>query len=866
MTAGSSVLELLPLVFADPGGARARAREVLGSAPPPLHASVAHQVLGIWERDFGDLRIALRHLRRARDLAARAESADREADVLATLGVALVHAGRTREGLAAFERGVARGTGHTRARVLFRRAYVWWVLGHHREALEDVRRALPVLRGAGDDIWTARALTLRATVHLALGAVDRAVADFTAAELLWDTTGQEHDKADAVESRGLAAFRSGDIPAALRLLDEAEERYAKLGTPTYMLSVRRCEVLMAAGLAPEALTEADAAIALLDRIGGQSTRKAELLLAAARAARSAGDAHTATDRAAVAVRLFAAQRRTWWQTHARLVLIEARVAAGRRSGRLVADAAAVAERLAAFGSPAAPEASLLAGRIALALGRTADAERHLAVAARSRHGGRPTARMTGWAAQALRARAAGSRRGVLEACRRGLDVLDDHRMTLGASELRAHATAQGAELAALAQEVSLDQGDPRRLLVWSERWRATVLAAPPARPPEDPALLSGLTAYREIAARAEGARVDGRPVPALEREQRRLEREVRSRTRHIRGAAPGAGDRLDVGRLLDRLGDGLLLELAVVAGRVHVLLCGRGRVRRFTGGPLAEAVAEAEHVQAGLRRLAHPGAAARLPLVEAAGLRLQELLLGEAAARLGPGPVVVVPPGALHRVPWALLPALRDRVLSVSPSAGSWLRARETEPPHGGRTVLVRGPGLATGGAEVPELADRYGGATVLEDEDAQVPRVLAELDGAGLAHLAAHGTFRADSPLFSALRMADGPLIAHDFERLARSPYRIILSSCDTARLASVGADELLGLVTALLPLGTAGVVASSAPVNDAAVVPLMLALHKGLTAGLGLAEALRDARAALPDDAVHQATGWAFAAFGAA
>ncbi|MFD5461172.1 CHAT domain-containing protein, partial [Streptomyces olivaceus] len=155
---------------------------------------------------------------------------------------------------------------------------------------------------------------------------------------------------------------------------------------------------------------------------------------------------------------------------------------------------------------------------------------------------------------------------------------------------------------------------------------------------------------------------------------------------------------------------------------------------------------------------------------------------------------------------------------------------------------------------------------TVLEGDAARVPRVLRDLDGAALAHIAAHGTFRADSPLFSSLRMADGPLIVHDFERLDRSPYRIILSCCDTARFASVGADELLGLVTALLPLGTAGVVACSAPVNDEAVVPLMLGLHKGLDAGLSLAEALRDARAALPGDAVHRATGWAFSAFGAA
>ncbi|WP_424883152.1 CHAT domain-containing protein [Streptomyces sp. SLBN-8D4] len=855
------------MVFAAPNQALARAEEVLGSDPSPLHASVAHQVIGIWQRDWGDMRLALDHLRRARDLAARSESADREADVLAALGVALVHAGRTRQGLAALERGVEVSSGHTRARVLFRRAYASWVLGHHRTALEDVRRAVPVLRQADDVIWTARALTLRATVHLALGAVERADADFTAAEALWDTTGQEHDKADAVESRGLAAYRSGDIPAALRLLDEAQERYAKLGTPTFMLTVRRCEVLMAAGLAPEALAEADAAIKVLDGIGGQSTLKAELLLAAARAARHAGDAHTAIARADMAVRLFAGQRRTWWETHARLVLIEARVAAGRGSGRLVADAAAVAGRLASFGAPAAPEASLLAGRIALGLGWREDARRHLEVAARSRHSGPPLARMTGWAAQALWARAVGSDRRVLEACRRGLDVLDAHRTTLGASELRARATAQGAELAGLAARASLASGGPRRLLVWSERWRATVLSAPPTRPPADPALLSDLTAFREIAARAEGSRMEGRPVPTLEREQRRLEREIRSRTLHMRGDAPGDGYRFDPGRLLERLGDDVrLVELAVLDGRVQVLLCAQGRVRRFEGGLLADAEREAEHVQAGLRRLAHPGAEARLPVVEAAGRRLEELLLGPAAAQLGSGPVVVVPPGRLHQVPWALLPSLRERVFSVSPSASSWLRARETAPPPSGRQVLVRGPGLATGGAEVPELAGRHGSATVLEYDDARVPRVLEELDGAALAHIAAHGTFRADSPLFSSLRMADGPLIVHDFERLDRSPYRIILSCCDTARLASVGADELLGLVTALLPLGTAGVVACSAPVNDEAVVPLMLALHKGLGAGASMAEALRDARASLPGDSVHQATGWAFSAFGAA
>ncbi|MEV0210886.1 CHAT domain-containing tetratricopeptide repeat protein [Streptomyces sp. NPDC050788] len=854
------------MVFANPNAALAKAQTVLASDAPPLHASVAHQVIGTWHRDWGDLKLALRHLRQASRLAAQARASERESDTLAALGVALVHAGRTEEALETLEQAVSLGTGHTRARVLYRRAYAGWVLGRHRAALQDIRRAIPVLRQADDVIWTARALTLRATIHLALGAVDRADADFAAAERLWDSTGQDHDKADLVESRGLAAFRSGDVPLALRLLDDAQERYDRLGTPSFTVSLRRCEVLMAAGLAPEALAEADAALNALERIGGYPTLKAELLLMAARAALQADDPPTAHARAAAAVRLFAGQRRDWWEAHARLVQIEARAAAsGRWSGRLFADAAAVAGRLAALGAPAAPEGSLLAGRIALALGWTADAERYLATAARSRHSGPPLARMTGWTAQALRARAAGSNRGALAACRRGLQVLDDYRMTLGASELRARATRRGSELAALGQQALLASGGPRRLLAWSERSRATTLSTPPTRPPADPVLQSSLTAFREIAARAEQARSDGRPIPALERDQRLLERDIRSRTLHLRGE-PGLDTfQFDPAQLLHELGDDTrLLELIVVDGRVHVLVCGRGRVRRFEAGLLADAETEAEQVQAGLRRLAHPGADARLPLVEAAGRRLEEILLGPASAHLGAGPLVVVPPARLHRVPWALLPSLRERVLSVSPSASSWLRARATEPPPNGRHVFVRGPGLSISGTEVPELADRYG-TTALENDDARVPRVLEELDGATLAHIAARGTFRADSPLFSSLRMADGPLIAHDFDRLDHSPYRIILSSSDAARFAPVGADELLGLVTVLLPLGTAGIVASSAPVNDNAAVQLMLALHKGLATGLPLAQALRDARLTLPQDATHQATGWAFTAFGA-
>jgi CHAT domain-containing protein len=203
-------------------------------------------------------------------------------------------------------------------------------------------------------------------------------------------------------------------------------------------------------------------------------------------------------------------------------------------------------------------------------------------------------------------------------------------------------------------------------------------------------------------------------------------------------------------------------------------------------------------------------------------------------------------------------------VVSVSPSAGAWLRAGSVPSPDGD-TVLVRGPGLASGGAEVPLLAGAYPRRTVLEDGAATSAAVLKALDGSALAHVAAHGTFRSDNPMFSALRMDDGPLTVYDLERLHRAPYRLVLPCCDSGRLEHVGADELLGLASAVLPLGTAGIVAALVPVNDAAVIPLMLAFHDGLRTGRSMAEALLAARRSLPPDTLHQATGASFTVIGA-
>jgi hypothetical protein len=466
---------------------------------------------------------------------------------------------------------------------------------------------------------------------------------------------------------------------------------------------------------------------------------------------------------------------------------------------------------------------------------------------------------------------------MLAACRRGLAVLDEHRFTLGSSELRAQATAHGAEFAELGQRQAVRAHRPRQLLAWSERWRATALAVPAVRPLADAKLNADLAALRDVMKRLDKIRGQDHPTasgrkeqPRLEYEQKRLEGAVRARALRAHGAASPDRAMVTVPELFDQLGTGQLAEIVEVDGTLHVLLCGSGRVRQFTAGRAADAARTAVFARFALRRLARsrPGddPAGALAILPALGLKLQDALLGPAARHLGERPVVVVPPGKLHTIPWGLIPALRDCVVTVAPSAATWIRARRARPPSRHHVTLTQGPGLATGGAEVPAVARLYDDVTMLAGRDATTENVLCALDGAWLAHIAAHGVFRADSPLFSSLRMHDGPLTVYDFEQLHRAPYRIVLSSCDSAVGGPAGADELLGLVSSLLPLGTAGIIAAMVPLNDYAAVPVMVALHREVRAGRTLAESLASVRQGLSGDPVQRATAASLVALGAA
>jgi tetratricopeptide (TPR) repeat protein len=857
------------LALSRPKDALSRAQYILAARPGAHDGSIAHQTVGIVFRDTGDIDAGLRELSSALRLARSTGSAEREADVLSSLGVAYGFAGRTKQSLAAFDSAVRLASESQLGRVLYRRAVVLWTLTRYAPALDDLRRAVDLLERAGDLAWTARALNGRGLAYLSAGMPGRADADFAQAGRLYAQTSQQLESIYTVLSRGLAAFRKGDLPAALSFFDNAAASYRPLKIPSPELSRARCTVLQAAGLAADALAEADAAVREIVRANGRSTKRAELLLTAADCALAAGKPEVALDRAQAAIRLFRSQQRDLLLAQARLVIVQAQYELGPVSGRLLAAANPAAIQLDQLRSREAPRAHLLAGRIALDLGRRADAERHLLAVARTRRRGPAISRAIGWLGAALLAEASGETKRMLAACRRGLDVLDDHRWTLGASELRAQATAHGTELASIALRHAAEARRPRLFLGWAERWRATSASVPAVRPPADPELNADLAMLRAVAVRLDEARERGSPTTPLQREQVRLEGAVRARSLLARGTAAAADGGLDTAELLDQLGDVQLVELVDVDGLLYVLVCTADRVRQFQAGPTAEAVRAAQYAGFALRRLArdrpHGDPSSTLAILAAAGPQLEAALLGPAAGYLGDGPVVVVPPGKLHAIPWALLPALGRRVFSIVPSAAAWLRARTAQPPDRRHVTLACGPGLITDGAEVPQVAKLYDDVTVLSGAQATARNVLSALDGAWLGHIAAHGSFRADSPLFSSLRMHDGPLTVYDFEQLGRAPYRLVLSSCDSGVLAPVGADELLGLVASLLPLGTAGIVAGVVQLNDRAVVPLMVQLHQHLRAGRGLAESMYSVRLSATGDPVEHAAAVSLIALGA-
>jgi CHAT domain-containing protein len=162
--------------------------------------------------------------------------------------------------------------------------------------------------------------------------------------------------------------------------------------------------------------------------------------------------------------------------------------------------------------------------------------------------------------------------------------------------------------------------------------------------------------------------------------------------------------------------------------------------------------------------------------------------------------------------------------------------------------VLVRGPGLPAAVGEIDKLGAHHRTAKLLFGKHATVSAVLEALDGAEVAHVAAHGAHEPENALFSRLELADGALFAHEMAGLSHPPRQVVLAACELALNRIRPGDEALGFASALLASGSQTVIAALSRVGDQASAAAMDDYHRGLAAGAKPAVALANAIAVDP------------------
>jgi CHAT domain-containing protein/tetratricopeptide (TPR) repeat protein len=846
--------EALRLADAEPARAAELAASVTRAAlrkGDQVSAAVAERAWGLAVRQVGDLDSAIVHLSRAVQLGGASGAWEVAGEARTTLAFALSERGRPRRALEEIGRALYELDGAARARALVQQGTILLELGRYDRAMDSYREALPVLRAAGDRLSTYRVVANRGLAQAYRHAFAGAESDLREAERLAGELGLPLAVGFAQANLAFVLGLRGEVIAALEYSTRAEERIRAHRAQIGELLKDRSELLLSVRLVSEARETAEHSIAEYER-ERRGIKLPQVRLVLAQAALLDGDVSSALVHARRAAREFARQERPEWAAVARLTVLRAEDVDGRRSpaGLRLAEHAVTTLEQARWPS-AAVEARLVAASLLQRRGRPERAALHLQEAAKSRVSGPAMLRARGWYAEALHRAESGHRRGAYSAAAAGLRILDEHRAALGATDMRARAAGHRTQLAELGLRLALSEGRPRRAFEWAERGRATDLSFPrPPRPPDQPEIAQALAELRGIAVgvnqlRSTGA--GGAEVTALLQQQAALERQVRDRFRRRRAAGGQSTARLSTPGLLEDLGEAALVEFVVLDGAVLALTLVAGRTRLHRLGSMREIDEAINRMGFALRRLLRRGAdpasrSAARQLLQGAAQRADRLLMAP-LPEIADRPLVLVPTGSLQCIPWAALPTCAGRPVTVAPSAALWQSSSRRPASESGHVLVTAGPDLPGAEGEARTVAAVHGVRPLLPPA-ATVGRVLAELEGAALVHLAAHGRLVAHNPLFSDLLLSDGPLVAYDIEHVRRPPHTVVLAACESARTVVCAGDELLGLSATFLAAGTSQLVATVLPVLDLEAAPVMVALHELMAAGLPPAEALTTAQ----------------------
>ncbi len=749
-----------------------------------------------------------------------------------SLALALAESGRPKAAHLELDNAQELLDDNATGRIFAQRSLLYFHTGQFERALTFADRAVARAIIDKDQITTLRSIVNRSIIHLRRNELGAARADCERAASLASALEQPLSSAAIAHNLALVHARSGRLLEALRTLDRASLMLEELGSPQRVvanLERDRAEMLLLVGLSEEASEAASAAEDLALRIG-QLAAAAEAALLSAVALEASGAREGASHAAKRAMNYFRRSGRPGWVAYARFVSFRIELKLGDQVGLTPRDRSRsrrIRNELESFGWLSEADQLLVflaqrqvsSGEVVSA--RKIISSRRLASTSSSLVGDRVNA----WLVEAKVRRAEDDLVGARRAVRSGMTLVERHANSVS-TVLQPWAAHLGDDLTALATSMALDTGNASEVLVWADRWRAWTLVRDRS-PNTDPQLGTALAEFRRISRMlGTNARIGA--------EMRRAEIEVSRRSR-VSVANLVRSTSLDVRKLQLQLADRWLLEFVIDQQNLWCVVLSPGHHRRLVRVGSLDAVRfEIDQLIGVLERAMRSRGDTVPDSARDAARRLDELLL-RPLKLTGCSDCVIVPIGPLHLVPWNVLPSFETRATSVTPSAVHWMRSTSIIASE--RVGFVAGPGLADAEREVQSLAldadDSLIGAS------ATVEACLALASRSRVLHIASHGRFREDNPFFSALALHDGWLTIDDLAELEHVPEVVVLSACDTGRVAVVG-NEVVGFAYALFGRGVRLVIASLLAVPDRDMVSVMTVFHAGLRAGLKPEEAL--------------------------
>jgi CHAT domain-containing protein len=251
------------------------------------------------------------------------------------------------------------------------------------------------------------------------------------------------------------------------------------------------------------------------------------------------------------------------------------------------------------------------------------------------------------------------------------------------------------------------------------------------------------------------------------------------------------------------------------------------------------------------------------PLLDATQSHLKNLyqeLIAPIRHRLSSKHLVFVQHGLLHHVPFHALHdgesyLIDNFSVSYAPSASVYALCQSTPANTTGDPLILGVPDAQTPSiqTEVDALSAMLPGARSFLGEQATEAVLRTHGHASRIVHIATHGYFRQDNPMFSSIRLGDSHLSLYDLSHLQLPAELVVLSGCATGLNVITPGDELIGLARGLLQAGAQSLVLSLWDVHDESTKDFMITFYARLQEGQPKAAAMRSAMIELRDKHPH-------------